>query len=284
VTTTPATAAFDRATAVEPTREGLYRGSVDPGWSAPMGPNGGYLAAIVIRAIEAALDPAGERRMRSLTCHYLRRPVDGPIELHVEQIRSGRRFTSARVTARQEGRDVLAAIAALSVPGLPEVATWLPSPPAVDPPPGSGRGEHDWLGYDERMPALMSHVRIAPRIGGMPFSGLAPESGQAPETGGWIELAEPRGVDAAYVALCTDVWWPPALQPLTAPAGAPTIDLTIHFRADLPREPLPDQPVLGHFRSTAAADGLVDEDGVVFAADGTLLAQSRQLALFTPLG
>jgi hypothetical protein len=85
-------------------------------------------------------------------------------------------------------------------------------------------------------------------------------------------------------ALCTDVWWPPSLEPLTEPAGAPTIDLTIHFRAELPREGLPDQPLLGHFRSASAGNGFVEEDGLVFAADGTLLAQSRQLALFTPMG
>ncbi len=47
---------------------------------------------------------------------------------------------------------------------------------------------------------------------------------------------------------------------------------------------VPDQPVLGRFSTAAAAGGLIEEDGVVFAADGTLLAQSRQLALFSPLG
>jgi hypothetical protein len=76
------------------------------------------------------------------------------------------------------------------------------------------------------------------------------------------------------------VWWPPSLEPLTKPAGVPTIDLTIHFRADLPREPLPDQPLLGVFSTAASTGGTVEEDGVVFAADGTLLAQSRQLALW----
>jgi hypothetical protein len=118
----------------------------------------------------------------------------------------------------------------------------------------------------------------------MPFSGAALEPGVAPTTGGWIELAEPRGIDAAFVALCTDVWWPPSLEPLTEPAAAPTIDLTIHFRAELPAEGLPDQPVLGRYRSAAAGGGFVEEDGMVFAAYGTLLAQSRQLALFTALG
>jgi acyl-CoA thioesterase len=280
-TETTTAAAFDRAIAVEASGDGRYDAVVDPGWAAPMGPNGGYLAAIVVRALEAELDPAGDRRLRSLTCHYLRRPSEGPIELAVEQIRSGRRFTSARVTARQDGREVLAALAALSVPDLPEVATWLPVAPDVGPPPA---GDPGWAPFQDGMPELLRQVRIAPRIGGTLFSGRPVEPGIAPETGGWIELTEPRGIDTALVALCTDVWWPPALEPLSAPAGAPTIDLTIHFRADLPRDPLPDRPLLGVFRSAAATGGLVEEDGRVFAADGALLAQSRQLALFAPLG
>jgi hypothetical protein len=90
-------------------------------------------------------------------------------------------------------------------------------------------------------------------------------------------------LDTALVALFTDAWWPPALEPLSEPAGAPTIDLTIHFRADLPRDGLADQPVLGRYVSNAAAGGMVEEDGVIWAADGTVLAQSRQLALFARL-
>ena len=277
----PGQAEFDRAIAVQALGDGRYGAVVDPGWGAPMGPNGGYLAAIAVRALEAELDPAGERRIRSLTCHFLRRPAEAPIELRVEAVRSGRRMSFGRLSGFQDGREVLSAMAAFSVPGLPEVAAWAPAMPDAGPPPSR---DGDWAAWDDRMPALMRRVRIAPRIGGTLFSGRELAPGEAPATGGWIELREPRGVDSAFVALCTDVWWPPALEPLTSPAGAPTVDLTVHFRADLPPAGLPDQPLLGRFSTSAAAGGFIEEDGVVFAADGTLLAHSRQLALFVPLG
>jgi len=273
-------AEFDRAVAVTPAGGGRYDAVVDPGWSAPMGPNGGYLAALATRAFEAELDPQGERRLRSLTCHFLRRPAEAPIELHVEATRSGRRLAFGRLSGRQEGREVLSALAAFAVPGLPDVATWTPPLPDVDPPPAGGDG---WAPWDERMPALLQRVRIAPRMGTGLFSGRGVAPDTAPVTGGWMQLAEPRGLDPALVALYTDVWWPPALEPLSEPAGAPTVDLTIHFRADLPREGIADQPVLGRYVSNAAAGGMVEEDGAVWAADGTLLAQSRQLALFALL-
>jgi hypothetical protein len=150
----------------------------------------------------------------------------------------------------------------------------------VDGPPPAG---HDWLGWVEGMPKLMQRVRLAPRIGTGIFSGRELEPGEAPVAGGWIELAQPRGLDTALVALYTDVWWPPSLEPLSDPAGAPTIDLTIHFRADLPRGGIAGQPVLGSWISNAATGGMVEEDGAVWTADGTLLAQSRQLALFSRL-
>lgn len=277
----PNEAEFDRAIAVEPLGSGRYAALVDAGWGAPMGPNGGYLAAIAVRAFEAALDPRAERRLRSLTLHFLRRPAEAPIELEVTPLRSGRRMTFGRLTGRQEGAEVLSAMAAFAVPGLPEVAAWTPSMPDAGPPPAA---DGDWAEWDDRMPELMRRVRIAPRIGGTLFSGRAVAPGEAPATGGWIRLVEQRGIDTALVALCSDVWWPPALEPLTEPAGAPTVDLTIHFRADLPRDGLPDQPLLGRFCTSAAAGGFIEEDGVVYSADGTLLAQSRQLALFVALG
>jgi acyl-CoA thioesterase len=71
---------------------------------------------------------------------------------------------------------------------------------------------------------------------------------------------------------------------LTAPTAAPTIDLTIHFRAPAATAALrPEDHVLGVFRSTASAGGFFEEDGELWSPDGTLLAQSRQLALMLPL-
>jgi hypothetical protein len=45
----------------------------------------------------------------------------------------------------------------------------------------------------------------------------------------------------------------------------------------------PDGFVLAVFRTSVATEGFLDEDGEVWAPDGTLLAQSRQLAAILPL-
>ncbi|MDQ4064982.1 MAG: thioesterase family protein, partial [Actinomycetota bacterium] len=59
-------------------------------------------------------------------------------------------------------------------------------------------------------------------------------------------------------------------------APVPTVDLTVHFRATLPRD---YDWILGRFETKRAAEGFFEEDGEMWARDGTLLAQSRQLAL-----
>lgn len=286
---------FEQATAVTPLGEGRFRAQVDAGWSTPIAANGGYLAAILVRALEAeglTQTDTGARQLRSLTCHFLRPVKGGALEIAVELVRAGRRISTVKLTATQDGKQALLALAALAVLDLPAAGQWEPEPPRVGPPPAREaplippdeyRASDGWLRRAPQMPPMFERVRIAPRIGGVPFSNRPLPSGEAPETGGWISLPEARPIDAAFVALCTDVWWPPAFQPLGRPAIAPTVDLTIHVRADVPPQGLPDQPVLGTYRSTAAHGGLMEEDAALFLPDGTLLAHARQLAIFMPL-
>lgn len=285
--------AFARATAVAPAGDGRYDATVDPGWEAPTGPNGGYLAAILIRALEAEAASTGERRLRSLTVHYLRTAATAPLELDVRIVRAGRRTATASVTGRQDGREVLLGIAAFARPGLQSAAEWAPLPPDAGPPPGpdapavpADRYRRDaaaWIAPFPGMPPITSQLRLSPRLGGLPFSGRLPTDGRGVLTGGWIGSPEDQPIDAAYLAQLTDYWWPPAFEAVTTPVAAPTIDLTIHVRADLPPGGLAAAPVLGRYRSSTAQDGLVEEDAELFLPDGTLLAQSRQLALLAPV-
>jgi len=297
VTEAASAGTFEQATAVTQVGEGRFRAVVDPGWSTPIAANGGYLAAILVRAIEAAgatRGDGGARQLRSLTCHYLRPVSGGPLDVRVEVVRVGRRISTVEVTASQGRKEAIRALAALAVLDLPAAGQWEQEPPDVGAPPPRDAplidpddyrhsGMDRWLGPTPTMPPMFRRVRVAPRIGGVPFSARPLPPGEAPETGGWIALPETRPIDAAFIALCTDVWWPPAFQPLGRPAIAPTIDLTIHVRADVPPDGLPDQPVLGWYRSTAAHGGLMEEDAALFLPDGTLLAHARQLAIFMPL-
>jgi acyl-CoA thioesterase len=91
----------------------------------------------------------------------------------------------------------------------------------------------------------------------------------------WLRLDPPRPLDHLALTALSDGWMPAAFSKLGRPFGAPTVDLTIHFRAPVPSEDW----VLADYRSRFSAGGTWEEDGELWARDGTLLAQSRQLAL-----
>lgn len=289
---TLATTAFERATAV--VRDGeRWVADVDLDWAAPTGPNGGYLAAIVTRAIEADADQAQRRQLRSLSLQYLRSAGEGPLELEVRTVRSGRRLASVAVTAFQQERPVITGFATLATRGLDEVGRWAPPMPDVAGPPASDadaapidrfdRSGGHWLELPPGLPPIVGQLRIAPRLGKGPYSGRTAAPGEPVETGGWMGSPEPQRVDAAYLAQLTDFWWPPAFEVMTVPAIAPTIDLTIHVHGDLPAGGLDPTAVLGAYRTSVAADGLAEEDATLYLPDGTLVARARQLALLAPL-
>ncbi|MGZ6391094.1 MAG: acyl-CoA thioesterase domain-containing protein, partial [Ktedonobacterales bacterium] len=72
------TSTFDADTVLEPIGDGAFTGRIIPSWSVGRGPNGGFIAALLMRALLATLgDPA--RDPRSLTIHYLAPAEDGPV-------------------------------------------------------------------------------------------------------------------------------------------------------------------------------------------------------------
>jgi acyl-CoA thioesterase len=268
------TTEFDRDTAVEPLGDGLWRVAISDQWAVPRGPNGGYIAALMLRAMEAAVgDP--ERAPRSLTLHYLRPPAPGaPATIATTIERAGRTLTTVSARLVQDDKPMVLAIGAFAddFPTVADYAT--PAPPELAARPG----ELHTLDPAPGVPPIAHRAAMAPVFGPRPMSG-----GDEALTGGWLRLAQPREADAAVVAFYADAWLPSPFARLTTPAPAPTIDLTIHFRTRLPHPGMSaDDPVLARFSSSTSHGGFFEEDGAIWAPDGTLLAQSRQLALLFP--
>jgi acyl-CoA thioesterase len=266
-----------------------FSAEVSPDWRAGRGPHGGYLAAMLLRALtETVADPA--RAPRSLTIHYPRAPEPGPVEIHTVVERAGRSLSTLSARMEQDGRLMALALAAFSVPwSAPEIAE-LPMPAVAPPDPAwePSRRLHP------ATPRFLRHMSIQSRIGAMPFTG----SDAPMEIGAWLGFAEPRPLDALALALFSDALFSPPFIRLPEPAVTPTIDLTIHFRrqigqawgqagdprADDPRpgDPDPEELCFARFSSTVVHDGFFEEDGVIWSADGAVLAQSRQLAIVLP--
>ncbi len=255
----------------------VFGAEVSPDWRAGRGPHGGYLAAMLLRAlIEAVAD--ADRAPRSLTIHYARAPEPGPVEIATTLERQGRSLSTLSARMHQHGELIALVLAAFSVPwGGPEISDV--EMPSVEPPDPSREGvrliEHGG-------PQFAHHLVLQPRMEGLPFA----DAEQAMEIRGWLGLAEPRPIDALSLAFFSDALIPAPFMRLGEPAAVPTIDLTVHFRAHTPRPPIPNgsQPdpnelCLARTRTELIHDGFFVEDGAIWATDGTLLAQSRQLAI-----
>jgi acyl-CoA thioesterase len=278
--------AFDADTAVVARPGGadtgagfVFDAAISARWAVPRGPNGGYIAALILNALTQAVgDP--DRAPRSLTLHYLRPPVpDQPAEVHVAVERAGRTLTSLSARLVQDGRPMVLALAAFAA-DFPTAADYDTPAPVVGPAPA----ELNVVPPGPGIPEIALRTALLPVFGAMADTGVSlAAGGEEALVGGWLRLAEPRPADAAAVAFYADAWLPAPFALLKAPAPAPTIDLTIHFRRRLPYAGMaPDAPVLARFTSTTSHGGFFEENGEIWAPDGTLLAQSRQLALLFP--
>ena len=101
------------ATAVRGVGEGVFEATLDTGWWAANGPHGGYLAAIVLRAMQAAVDDPA-RPARSFTMHFLSRADAGPLRIETTVVRAGKSMTTVSADARQGDRPIATALAAFS--------------------------------------------------------------------------------------------------------------------------------------------------------------------------
>jgi acyl-CoA thioesterase len=259
---------FDQDIALRPTGDGVYEGEVRGGWWTPRGPLGGYVMALMLSGLEQEVgDP--ERMPRAVTMHFLRPPQAGPITVRATIERAGRTLTSVSGRMEQDGKLMGLALGAFSTPWDSPLLNDSPMPD-VDPPQGRMTTGSRSI-PDAMPPPFVERMVFQHRFGPPLFSGA-----DRAEVGGWLGMREQRPIDALAVAVLADAWFPAPWPRLRGLAPAPTIDLTIHFRAPLP---VPDGLLLGRFRSRLVRDGFFEEDGELWAPDGTLVAQSRQLAL-----
>jgi acyl-CoA thioesterase len=255
-----------------------FTAELSPHWCINGRPHGGYLAAIIMRALLQTVADA-ERAPRSLTIHFLRPPRPGEVRIAARTERSGGSLSTLSARMEQNGEAVALALSAFSLARASLELDEQPMPDVAAPDP-ERQMSAVLLERIERglAPPFLGNLVIQPRQGAVPFAGS-----DAPlELSAWLGLAEVgRPLDAIALALFSDALFPTPFPRLTEPAGAPTIDLTVHFRegAALTAARDPAELCLAQFRSGLIHEGFFEEDGVIWAADGTVLAQSRQLAL-----
>jgi acyl-CoA thioesterase len=262
---------FERLVALERLGAGRFRAETDPGWNGTIAPNGGVLAALMVRAVERE-HGSPDRPVRTISAHYLDRPEPGMVELTVQELRGGKRVAVYAISLTQNERLKVTGtiICSASRPhSLSRAATAPQAPPAetiapVQPDPRPG------------LPPVFAKLEIRPVFGGLPLSGAAEAL-----TGGWLSLlGDDAPLDAARLTAMCDLWWPAIFPTLRTPDGAPTLQLTVYLRDTAG---LDHAPVLARYETTTIADGHFEERAELWSANGRLLCESVQLALMLPL-
>ncbi len=267
------TTRFDRDTALERLDRSEFAGTLSADWRAGAGPHGGYVAALVMRGLQLELNDL-DRAPRVLTVHYLAVPEPGPVTMLCQLERVGRSLATVSGRLLQDTRTIAVALAAFSRPWeAPELGDL---PPPDVPPPDAERAT---VPLAPTAPPFVRQMVLQPRLGSPPHAGP-----HAPmEIGGWTGLLELRPTDALSLALYSDAWLSPPYARTSGFTGSPTIALSVLFRDSQPRHDA-GELCLARFTSTLVHEGFFEEDGVIWAPDGTVLAQSRQCAILRATG
>ncbi|SFC98076.1 thioesterase family protein [Streptomyces aidingensis] len=265
---------FDRDTALTLKEPGVYHAEVSGGWSIVSAVNGGYLTAMLGRALAGTLP---HPHPFTVTAHFLTATRPGPAVIRTSVARTGTTLSTGSASLHQtdeHGReterirllgtygDLTRLSDSVRTSAKPPV---LPPPeqcvPVADAPDGALPGDLTML---DRLAA-----RLDPDTVGW---ALGRPSGRG-EVRGWFALADGRELDPLALLLVGDALPPTAFDLGLAGGWVPTIEYTTHVRA----LPAPG-PVRVAISTRNLAGGFLEEDAEIWDSADRLVAQSRQLA------
>ncbi len=240
-----------------------WQAYVQPGYDVFGIPHGGYLAALGANAV---LHASGQPDIFSITTHFLRKSTFAPIRFAVHRVGASRRFATWSAIATQDDQVVMSVMASVGdrttftgprwsqLPGLELFADVTP--------------KQSFEAMGDRGPSIAAICGLQLDTSSAVY--LEGRVGEEASIQGMVTM-EPADQLAGIIAC--DVG-PPAAWNVLGPRGwVPTVELTAHVRA---------HPAPGSLRFVAEsrfiADGLLDEDALVYDSAGTLVVQSRQLA------
>lgn len=254
--------------------DGHYCCSLSPDWEF-MGPNGGYLATLALRAAGAESRFA---RPASFAAHYLGvATFDEPVQIEVEALRTAKAAESLRVSLVQKQRAIMEALVWTvdTVAGIEHFAATKPDVPTPDRVAAIDRPRHKfWNNFVERPANPM-----------VPFP---PPGPLPPVQHSWFQyrpaatFGDPF-VDAARALVLLDTlpWLAATRCHVWQPKGffAPTIDMAVTFHQAAPQAAW----LLCSAEAHIAHAGLVAARGTVWTEAGLLLASSLGHMLCRPV-
>lgn len=258
---------FAAATALIRVDDDTWRGEVQPRWDIVGNANGGYLLAIAARAAVLASerpDPV------TITGHFLAPASPGPVTVHTEILKAGRRFATVRSELRaDDGKPLVAALGSYGDLGPVDAPERVDAvPPELPPVADCVKVE----ATETFPPPFMNNVELYLHPDDVPF-GPGGSPGK-PRVRGWFRWPDGESLDTLGLIVASDAFPPTIFNANLPVAWTPTIELTTHVR---------ERPVgewlRCSFNTRFITGGFLEEDGELWDVNDRLIAQSRQLAL-----
>jgi acyl-CoA thioesterase len=254
-----------------------------------MAPQGGVVAAIAARAMEAELGTA--QSLRSFHGVFARPVPVGEVEVEVGVIRSGRSISQMQATVRAAGAETgFTALAAFGNERAGFAYTELAMPDVLppeecvsfrDPPPPEAN-----MPDGPMFPFWNEVLEGRPALGHAPWD---PTPRGAAEVATWFRFehfpADERGGFDPLALLVASDMMPSAVFEKVEPAEsqwfAPSVDLTVHLANEVPT----GNWILNHNRAHYAGDGYASAETALWDPYGTngptLLSWATQIMFFT---
>jgi len=258
---------FSAVSALVPQGPGCFDGDVDTRWTIGGKPNGGYLLAMVGRAVTWS---GPHDHVIAASAHYVRSPEPGPVSISVEALRVGRSASQWRGRMDQDGERCVEALFTTAHIEPDTAPYWDGGAP--------DRGQASFEECGRIIPQLPDgvtisimqqvEVRIDPSTAG--FTSGQP-SGRG-ELRGWLALPDDEVFSAHSLLYAVDSF-PPATLDVESAGWVPTLELTAYVRA----LPVPG-PVQILQRAGLVQARRLDESCFVWDSAGRLVAQGTQLA------
>lgn len=254
---------LEQATRVEAANGG-HVARLSEAWEI-WGPNGGYLAAIALRAAGTV---AQIQKPASFYCHFLSSPSFAPVQLEVKLLKRGRRAESFAVEMAQQGKPILHALVKTAA-DAPGYSHQYPEAPAV-PAPGSLKSWEELLPPEQR-PSFSFWNNLERR----PVDPSTTREPRAPVLREWTRY-RPRAcfedpfLDAARALILLDTFGFPAAHQHHRDWEyvAPNLDTSAWFHNFRPE----CEWLLIDSECAVAGHGLMGVSGRVWDSEGTLLA------------
>lgn len=264
---------LDVATFLTPIDADQYRGNTSPAYANMVGPFGGVIAAILLKAI--LIHPARLGDPVALTVNFAGPIADGEFIVTTKVVRTNRTTQHWYVELAQDDqvgatatavfatrRDTWSATDARFPTAQPAPAATLERFPPID--------RAQWTAaYDMRF------------LQGQPVSVKDDAHDRESVSSLWLRDVPPRPLDFVSLAAICDAFFPRIFirRPKWVPVG--TVSLTTYFHADAGTLQVQgERAVLATARGVHFGGGYFDQTAQVWSDDETMLATSHQVVYF----